>query len=128
MGGSQIYLTIITKKLDKGRRAAPGSATNCVKQRPCTILKGMDAERTRAFLLTLGYVVESGSQTRRWGDKLVFRVGAQANGGKMFAQFDFAEDGELCCPLLLGLIDFVRSWKEMASCPRHTVRVSTGSH
>jgi predicted DNA-binding protein (MmcQ/YjbR family) len=53
----------------------------------------MDAERTRAFLLTLADVVETGSQTRRWGDKLVFRVGAQADGGKMFAQFDFAEDG-----------------------------------
>jgi predicted DNA-binding protein (MmcQ/YjbR family) len=56
------------------------------------ILKGMDAEWTRAFLLTLAHVVETGSQTRRWGDKLVFRVGAQADGGKMFAQFDFAED------------------------------------
>jgi predicted DNA-binding protein (MmcQ/YjbR family) len=53
----------------------------------------MDAERARAFLLTLPYVVETGSETRRWGDKLVFRVGAQADGGKMFAQFDFAEDG-----------------------------------
>ena len=102
MGGSQIYLTIITKKLDKGRRAAPGSATNCVKQRPCTILKGMDAERTRAFLLTLGHVVESGSRTRRWGDKLVFRVGAQADGGKMFAQFDFAEDGRAVLSFAAG--------------------------
>src|SRR5450755_3344278 len=53
----------------------------------------MDAERTRAFLLTLPHVVETGSETRRWGDKLVFRVGAQADGGRMFAQFDFAEDG-----------------------------------
>jgi predicted DNA-binding protein (MmcQ/YjbR family) len=53
----------------------------------------MDAERARAFLLTLPHVVETGSETRRWGDKLVFRVGAQADGGRMFAQFDFAEDG-----------------------------------
>jgi predicted DNA-binding protein (MmcQ/YjbR family) len=53
----------------------------------------MDAERARAFLLTLAHVVETGSETRRWGDKLVFRVGAQTDGGKMFAQFDFAEDG-----------------------------------
>jgi predicted DNA-binding protein (MmcQ/YjbR family) len=53
----------------------------------------MDAERTRAFLLGLPNVVETGSETRRWGDKLVFRVGAQADGGKMFAQVDFAEDG-----------------------------------
>jgi hypothetical protein len=128
MGGSQIYLTIVRKMLDKGRCAAPGSATNCVKQRPCTILKGMDAERTRAFLLTLGHVVESGSQTRRWGDKLVFRVGAQADGGKILRSSISPKMGELCCPLLLGLIDFARSWKEMASYPRHTVRVSTGSH
>jgi predicted DNA-binding protein (MmcQ/YjbR family) len=53
----------------------------------------MDAERARTFLLTLPYVVETGSETRRWGDKLVFRVGAEADGGKMFAQFDFEEDG-----------------------------------
>jgi hypothetical protein len=53
----------------------------------------MDAERARAFLLTLPYVVETGSEARRWGDKLVFRVGAEADGGKMFAQFDFEADG-----------------------------------
>jgi predicted DNA-binding protein (MmcQ/YjbR family) len=53
----------------------------------------MDAERTRTFLLTLPHVVETGSETRRWGDKLVFRVGAQTDGGKMFAQFDFEEHG-----------------------------------
>ncbi len=67
----------------------------------CAILTGMDAEHARAYLLTLPYVVETGSETRRWGDKLVFsvggrvggRVGSQEDGGKMFAQFDFEEDG-----------------------------------
>jgi predicted DNA-binding protein (MmcQ/YjbR family) len=62
----------------------------------------MDAERARAFLLTLPYVVETGSETRRWGDKLVFRVGAEADGGKMFAQFDFEEDGRAVLSFAAG--------------------------
>jgi len=41
----------------------------------------MDAERARAFLLTLPHVAE----TRQWGDNLVFWVGDKAIGGKMFA-------------------------------------------
>jgi predicted DNA-binding protein (MmcQ/YjbR family) len=41
----------------------------------------MDAERARAFLLTLPHVVE----TRQWGDNLVYWVGDKAIGGKMFA-------------------------------------------
>jgi predicted DNA-binding protein (MmcQ/YjbR family) len=45
------------------------------------------------LLLSLPNVVETGTETRRWGDKLVFRVDAQADGGKMFAQFDLGEDG-----------------------------------
>lgn len=52
----------------------------------------MDAERVRAFLLTLPYVVETVSETARWGDKLVFRIGDQAIGGKMFSQIDFEKD------------------------------------
>jgi predicted DNA-binding protein (MmcQ/YjbR family) len=67
---------------------------------------GMDAERTRAFLLKLPHVVETGSDTRRWGDKLVFRVGAQADGGKMFAQFDFAEDGRAVLSFAAGPMRF----------------------
>ena len=59
----------------------------------CSILGRMDAERTRAFLLSLEHVVETVSNTARWGDKLVFRVGDQAVGGKMFSQIDFQEDG-----------------------------------
>jgi predicted DNA-binding protein (MmcQ/YjbR family) len=41
----------------------------------------MDAERLRAFLLTLPHVVE----TMQWGDNLVFWVGDKSIGGKMFA-------------------------------------------
>jgi predicted DNA-binding protein (MmcQ/YjbR family) len=44
----------------------------------------MDAERARAFLLTLPHVVE----TQQWGDNLVFWVGDKAIGGKMFALID----------------------------------------
>jgi predicted DNA-binding protein (MmcQ/YjbR family) len=53
----------------------------------------MDAERTRTFLRTLPHVVETATDTTRWGDKLVFRAGDQAAGGKMFSQIDFEEDG-----------------------------------
>ncbi len=62
----------------------------------------MDAERARAFLLTLPYVVETDNETRRWGDKLIFRVGAEAVGGKMFAQFDFEEDGRAVLSFAAG--------------------------
>ena len=48
----------------------------------------MDAEQTRAFLLTLPHVVE----TEQWGNNLVFWVGDKAIGGKMFALIDL--DGE----------------------------------
>jgi predicted DNA-binding protein (MmcQ/YjbR family) len=41
----------------------------------------MDAERARAFLLTLPDVAE----TLQWGDNLVFWVGDKSIGGKMFA-------------------------------------------
>jgi predicted DNA-binding protein (MmcQ/YjbR family) len=41
----------------------------------------MDAERARAFLLTLPHVTE----TLQWGDNLVFWVGDKSIGGKMFA-------------------------------------------
>ena len=53
----------------------------------------MDAELVRKFVLTLPHVVESASDTTRWGDKLVFRVGNQADGGKMFSQIDLEVDG-----------------------------------
>jgi predicted DNA-binding protein (MmcQ/YjbR family) len=41
----------------------------------------MDAERIRAFLLTLPHVAE----TMQWGANLVFWAGDKAIGGKMFA-------------------------------------------
>ena len=44
----------------------------------------MDAERARAFLLTLPHVVE----TEQWGNNLVFWAGDKAIGGKMFALID----------------------------------------
>ena len=48
----------------------------------------MDAERTRAFLLTLPHVVE----TMQWGNNLVFWVGDKAIGGKMFTLVDLDAD------------------------------------
>jgi predicted DNA-binding protein (MmcQ/YjbR family) len=44
----------------------------------------MDAERARAFLLTLPHVLE----TEQWGHNLVFWVGDKAIGGKMLALVD----------------------------------------
>jgi predicted DNA-binding protein (MmcQ/YjbR family) len=53
----------------------------------------MDAERIRKFLCSLPDVVETASETARWGDKIVFRVGDRTAGGKMFSQIDFEPDG-----------------------------------
>jgi predicted DNA-binding protein (MmcQ/YjbR family) len=49
----------------------------------------MDAERLRAFLLTLPHAVE----TRQWGNNLVFWVGDKAIGGKMFALINLDDPG-----------------------------------
>jgi predicted DNA-binding protein (MmcQ/YjbR family) len=49
----------------------------------------MDAERIRAYLLTLPHVVE----TMQWGANLVFWVGDKAIGGKMFALVNLDGDG-----------------------------------
>ena len=62
----------------------------------------MDAEAVREFLLSLPHVVETTSDTTRWGDKLVFRVGDQTAGGKMFSQIDFAEDGRAVLSFAAG--------------------------
>lgn len=48
----------------------------------------MDAERVRAFLLTLPHVAE----TLQWGDNLVFWVGDKSIGGKMFALVNLSAD------------------------------------
>jgi predicted DNA-binding protein (MmcQ/YjbR family) len=53
----------------------------------------MDAEKVTNFLSSLPHVVKTASDTTRWGDKVVFRVGDQAAGGKMFAQIDIEQDG-----------------------------------
>jgi predicted DNA-binding protein (MmcQ/YjbR family) len=50
----------------------------------------MDAERIRAFLLTLPHTVE----TMQWGANLVFWVGDKAIGGKMFALVNLDADGK----------------------------------
>ena len=47
----------------------------------------MDAERLRAFLLTLPHVAE----TMQWGANLVFWAGDKAIGGRMFAVIDLDE-------------------------------------
>jgi len=62
----------------------------------------MDAESVRAFVLKLPYVVETVSKTVRWGDKLVFRIGAREAGGKMFSQIDFEEDGRAILSFAAG--------------------------
>jgi predicted DNA-binding protein (MmcQ/YjbR family) len=48
----------------------------------------MDAERARAFLLTLPHAAE----TLQWGDNLVFWVGDKSIGGKMFALINLSPD------------------------------------
>jgi predicted DNA-binding protein (MmcQ/YjbR family) len=53
----------------------------------------MDADSVRRFVRSLPHTVETASDTTRWGDKIVFRVGDQASGGKMFCQIDFEKDG-----------------------------------
>jgi predicted DNA-binding protein (MmcQ/YjbR family) len=57
------------------------------------ILPDMDAEMARSFIVTLPHAVETVSQSIRWGNKLVFRVGDRPVGGKMFSQIDFYDDG-----------------------------------
>jgi predicted DNA-binding protein (MmcQ/YjbR family) len=48
----------------------------------------MDAERIRAYLLTLPHAVE----TMQWGANLVFWIGDKAIGGKMFALVNLDDD------------------------------------
>lgn len=48
---------------------------------PYTLSSTVDAETTRAFLLTLPHVAE----TLQWGDNLVFWTADKSIGGKMFA-------------------------------------------
>jgi predicted DNA-binding protein (MmcQ/YjbR family) len=50
----------------------------------------MDAERIRAYILTLPHAVE----TMQWGTNLVFWVGDKAIGGKMFALVNLDGDGK----------------------------------
>ena len=50
----------------------------------------IDAERIRAYILTLPHAVE----TMQWGANLVFWVGDKAIGGKMFALVNLEGDGK----------------------------------
>jgi predicted DNA-binding protein (MmcQ/YjbR family) len=50
----------------------------------------MDAERIRAYLLTLPHAAE----TMQWGANLVFWVGDKTIGGKMFALVNLDGDGK----------------------------------
>ncbi|HEV2576038.1 MAG TPA: MmcQ/YjbR family DNA-binding protein [Acidobacteriaceae bacterium] len=63
----------------------------------------MDAERARAFLLTLPHVAE----TLQWGDNLVFWVGDKSIGGKMFAVLNLAADAH-------GVISFASTPERFA--------------
>jgi len=86
----------------KNRLNPTGSASAHItqgKQRPRAITRGevrrfwreksIDAERIRAYLLTLPHAVE----TRQWGDNLVFWIGDKAIGGKMFALINLDDPG-----------------------------------
>jgi predicted DNA-binding protein (MmcQ/YjbR family) len=75
---------------------------SCTVEARNSMILHMDAERTRTFLKSLPHVVETVSRTTRWGDKLVFRVGDQAQGGKMFSQIDFEEDGRAVLSFAVG--------------------------
>ena len=56
----------------------------------------MDAERARAFLLSLPHVVE----TLQWGDNLVFWIADKSVGGKMFALVDLGPKAGTTGPVL----------------------------
>jgi predicted DNA-binding protein (MmcQ/YjbR family) len=49
----------------------------------------IDAERIRAYLLSLPHTVE----TRQWGNNLVFWIGEKIIGGKMFALINLDDPG-----------------------------------
>lgn len=53
-------------------------------------MTNIDAERIRAYLLTLPHAVE----TMQWGANLVFWVGDKTIGGKMFALVNLDSDGK----------------------------------
>lgn len=58
----------------------------------------MDAESTRAFLLSLPFVEE----TLQWGNNLVFWVGDKAIGGKMFALINLEGDDQAVMSFAAG--------------------------
>jgi predicted DNA-binding protein (MmcQ/YjbR family) len=62
----------------------------------------MDAEKLRAFALSLPHVVE----THQWGDNLVLWCGDKAIGGKMFALLNLDGDGRGVISYLAGAEHF----------------------
>ncbi len=56
----------------------------------------MDAERARAFLLSMPRVVE----TLQWGERLVFRIAEKDGGGKMFAIVDLGPKAGTLDPVI----------------------------
>ena len=75
---------------DPGLRCHPGVGREANFRVSRRILPSMDAERARAFLLSLPHVVE----TQQWGNNLVFWVGDKAIGGKMFCLLDLDHAGQ----------------------------------
>lgn len=63
-----------------------------LQEPPRVMTPRFDLDRLRAFLRALPHTVESTTGSSRWGDKLVFRVGAREAGGLMFCQVDFKAD------------------------------------
>jgi len=61
-------------------------------------VSAIDAERIRAYILTLPHAVE----TMQWGDNLVFWVGDKAIGGKMFALVNLDGDGRAVISYVAG--------------------------
>ena len=61
-------------------------------------MTSIDAERIRAYLLTLPHAVE----TMQWGANLVFWVGDKTIGGKMFALVNLDGDGKAVISFAAG--------------------------
>lgn len=59
-------------------------------------LSRMDAERARAFLLSLPLVTE----TLQWGENLVFWIADKGQGGKMFALVDLSSKAGTVGPVM----------------------------
>ena len=68
-------------------------------------MTNIDAERIRAYLLTLPHAVE----TMQWGANLVFWVGDKTIGGKMFALVNLDGDGKAVISYAAGARTLLRT-------------------